>query len=305
VTVFFDGPPRIVVQGATGREARMVVRHMLAYGTAVAAGVTPGRDGEEVDGVPVFDTVAGAAAATGGRFDAALVSVPPLAALDAAGEAIAASVPFLLVATENIPLHDALRLLALAREAGAVVVGPNSAGLISPGAGLKLGAIGGERPERPFAPGRVGVISRSGGLTAEVGLQLRLRGHGVSTAVSIGGDAMIGTSPADLLRRFRDDPGTDVVVYVGEPGTRLEEELAAAVAEDPAATPVVAIVLGGFMDEFPAGTIFGHAAAVIERGRGSATDKARALADAGALVAESFDNVFRLVEDAIGMEVRR
>jgi ATP-grasp domain-containing protein/CoA ligase-like protein len=148
-------------------------------------------------------------------------------------------------------------------------------------------------------------LSRSGGLTAEVGLQLRLRGLGVSTAVGIGGEAMIGTSPAELLRRFRADPGTDAVVYVGEPGTRLEEELAAELAEDPAATPLVAVVLGGFVDEFPPGTVFGHAAAVVERGRGSARDKARALADAGALVAESFDNVFGLVEDAIGMEVRR
>jgi succinyl-CoA synthetase alpha subunit len=304
VSVFFRYPPRIVVQGVTGREARMVVKHMLAYGTLVAAGVTPGRDGEEVEGVPVFDTVGAAAAATGGRFDAALISVPPLAALDAAGEAIAAGVPFLLVATETVPLHDSLRLMTLARDARTIVVGPNSAGLISPGARLKLGAIGGERPERPFVPGRVGVISRSGGLTAEVGLQLRLRGLGVSTAVSIGGDAMIGTSPADLLRQFRDDPETNVVVYVGEPGTRLEENLAAAVAEDPAATPVVAIVLGRFMDEFPSGTIFGHAAAVIERGCGSATDKARTLADAGALVADCFDNLFPLVEDAIGMEVR-
>jgi succinyl-CoA synthetase alpha subunit len=148
-------------------------------------------------------------------------------------------------------------------------------------------------------------MSRSGGLTAEVGLQLRLRGLGVSTAVGIGGDAMIGTSPGELLRRFRADPDTDAVVYVGEPGTRLEEELAAELAEDPTGTPLVAVVLGGFMDEFPPGTVFGHAAAVVERGRGSAADKARALADAGALVAASFDSVFGLVEDAIGMGARR
>jgi succinyl-CoA synthetase alpha subunit len=286
----------------------MVVRHMRAYGTAVAAGVTPGRggeDAEDAEGLPIFDTVAAAAAATGGSFDAALVSVPPLAVLDAVEEAIAAGVGLVVVATENVPLHDSMRLLAGARAAGAVVVGPNTVGLISPAGGLKLGAIGGERPERAFVPGRVGVMSRSGGLTAEVGLQLRLRGLGVSTAVGVGGDAMIGTSPAELLRRFRDDPDTDAVVYVGEPGTRLEEELAAELAEDPAATPLVAIVLGGFMDEFPPGTVFGHAAAVIERGRGNPKDKARVLAGAGALVADSFDNLFALVEDAIGMEATR
>jgi succinyl-CoA synthetase alpha subunit len=305
MSLFFRERPRVVVQGATGREARMVVRHMRAYGTAVAAGVTPGRGGEEVEGVPIFDTVAAAGAATGGPFDATLVSVPPLAVLDAVEEAVAAGVGLAVVATENVPLHDSMRLLAVARAAGATVVGPNTVGLISPATGLKLGAIGGERPARAFVPGRVGVMSRSGGLTAEVGLQLRLRGLGVSTAVGIGGDAMIGTSPAELLRRFRADADSDAVVYVGEPGTRLEEELAAELAEDPAATPVVAVVLGGFMDEFPPGTVFGHAAAVIERGRGNPKDKARALADAGALVADSFDNLFALVEDAIGMEARR
>jgi succinyl-CoA synthetase alpha subunit len=127
----------------------------------------------------------------------------------------------------------------------------------------------------------------------------------VSTAVSFGGDAMIGTSPADLLRRLRSDPETEAVVYVGEPGTRLEEDLAAALAEDPGGKPLVATVLGAFMEEFPPGTIFGHAGAVIERGRGSPTEKMRALADAGALVAESFDDVFQLVQAAIGMETRR
>jgi succinyl-CoA synthetase alpha subunit len=305
VTLFFREPPRVVVQGITGREARMVVNHMQAYGTLVAAGVTPGKCGEQVEGVPVFDTLAAAAAATGRRFDASLISVPPLSVLDAAEEAIAAGIGFLLIATENVPLHDSLKLLALARDAGAAVVGPNSVGLISPAAGLKLGAIGGDRPERAFVPGSVGVMSRSGGLTAEVGLQLKLRRLGVSTAVSVGGDAMIGTSPAELLRRFQADPETEAVVYIGEPGTRAEEDLAAALAEDPAGKPLVASVLGAFMEEFPAGTIFGHAGAVIERGRGSPTEKMRALAEAGALVAESFDDLFRLVQDAIGMEARR
>jgi succinyl-CoA synthetase alpha subunit len=292
------------VQGITGREATMVVRHMQAYGTAVAAGVTPGRQGQEVEGIPVFDTVAGAAAATGGTFDAALVSVPPLAVLDAASEAIAAGVPFLLVPTENVPLHDAARLLAVARDAGATIVGPNSAGLIAPKARLKLGALGGDQPGRAFAPGTVGVMSRSGGMTAEVGLQLRLRGLGVSTAVSIGGDAMIGTRPADLLLRFGADEQTDLVVYVGEPGTRLEEELAAALAERTGGPPLVAVVLGRFVERFPEGTSFGHAAAIVERGRGRPSDKMRVLAEAGAVVAESFDDAFRLVEDTIGAPAR-
>src|SRR6185436_9070336 len=145
---------RVVIQGATGREARMVVRHMLAYGTPVAAGVTPGRGGEEVEGVPVHDSVEDAVAA-GGPIAASLVSVPPAATLDAACEALAAGVGLLVVATENVPRLDAARLVARAREHGATVVGPNSVGLIRPGERMKLGAIGGDDADRAFAPGPV------------------------------------------------------------------------------------------------------------------------------------------------------
>jgi succinyl-CoA synthetase alpha subunit len=295
VTLFLAGRPCVVVQGATGREASMVVAHMNAYGTRVAAGVTPGKAGAEIDGTPVFDTVAAAADAVG-AIDASIVYVPPLATLDAVAEAVEAGVPLLLVVTENVPLHHSMRLLDRARGGGTTVIGPNSVGVISPRARLKLGAIGGDRPERAFVPGRVGVISRSGGLTAEVGLQLKRAGLGVSTAVSIGGDAMIGTSPADLLRRFREDGETEAVIYVGEPGTRLEQELADELAAD-GRLPVVALVLGQFMEEFPQGTVFGHAGAVIERDRGGPSEKKRRLAEAGAHVAESFDDLVPLVRD--------
>jgi succinyl-CoA synthetase alpha subunit len=276
----------------------MVVAHMNAYGTQVAAGVTPGRAGDDVDGVPVYDSIA-SAADDSGPFDASIVYVPPLAALDAVGEAVAAGIPFVLVVTENVPLHDSTRLLALAREAGATVVGPNSVGVIAPAERIKLGAIGGEHPDRAFVPGRVGIVSRSGGLTAEVGLQLKRAALGVSTAVSIGGDAMIGTSPAELLRRFRADEETLAVIYIGEPGTRLEEDLASELEHD-STTPVVALVLGQFMEEFPRGTIFGHAGAVIEDGRGSPAEKTRRLAEAGALIAESLEDVIVLAREATG-----
>jgi succinyl-CoA synthetase alpha subunit len=298
VTLFFPTPPRVVVQGATGREARMVIAHMNAYGTPVAAGVTPGRAGEVVDGVRVYDTIASASDASG-PFDASIVYVPPLAVLDAVGEAVAAGIRFVLVVTENVPLHDATRLLALARDTETTVVGPNSVGVITPAERIKLGAIGGDYPDRAFVPGRVGVVSRSGGLTAEVGLQLKRAELGVSTAVSIGGDAMIGTSPAELLRRFRADEQTLAVIYIGEPGTLLEEDLASELAHD-STTPVVALVLGQFMEEFPRGTVFGHAGAVIEHDRGSPAEKTRRLTEAGARVAESFDDLILLVRDAIG-----
>lgn len=289
--------PRVVVQGITGREAAMVVAQMNAYGTQIAAGVTPGKEGARVDGVPVFDTVGAARAGTGGgRFDVSIVYVPPFAALDAVSEAVEAGIELILVVTENIPLHDAIRLHALARGANTSVIGPNSVGLIVPARRLKLGAIGGEKPDRAFVPGRVGVISRSGGLTAEVALQLRRRGLGISTAVSIGGDALIGLEPADVAKALADDDETEVIVYVGEPGTSMEDRLAEAIAAGEITRPVVALILGEFMEDFPQGTVFGHAGAVIEKGQGSPREKKRQLARAGATVAESIDDAISDVE---------
>ena len=279
----------------------MVVRHMQAYGTPVAAGVTPGRAGASVEGVPVFDTLAQAARELGvDGFDASVVYVPPLAALDAVGEAVAAGVRFLLVVTENIPAHDAMRLLDLARRGGVTLVGPNSVGVISPALRLKLGPIGGDRPHRAFVAGRVGIISRSGGMTSELGLQLKQAGLGVSTAVSVGGDAMLGLPPAAALERFQQDPETDAVLMFSEPGTAFEEAVARLLERGGFRKPLVVHVAGRFTETMPEGTVFGHAGAIIERGRGRPTDKMRALARAGALVAERFDDMVPLLLEALG-----
>jgi succinyl-CoA synthetase alpha subunit len=300
VTLGIPEAPRVLVQGITGREASLVVTHMNAYGTRVTAGVTPGKQGAAVDGVPVFDTIDAARAETGGEdFDVAVVYVPPLAALDAVAEAAEASIGLIVVVTENTPVHDSIRLHTLARESGARVIGPNSVGLIAPARRLKLGAIGGDNPDRAFAVGRVGVISRSGGLTAEVGLQLRRNGLGVSTAVSIGGDALIGLEPADVATLLSDDDETDVIVYVGEPGTGAEERLAEAIAEGRVTKPVVALILGEFIEEFPQGTVFGHAGAVIEGGHGSPREKKRRLNRVGARVVESLDEAIREVKKEV------
>jgi len=290
--------PRVLVQGATGREARMVVEHMVAYGTDVRAGVTPGRGGATVAGVPIFDAVAEAVAAVG-PLDATLVSVPPAATLDAIEEALAAGVRMLVVATEHVPVRDAMRALWLAREAGAVVVGPNSVGVIAPGRRVKIGAIGGDRADRAFAPGPVGIISRSGGLTVEVALQLRLAGIGVSTAVSIGGDALTGLSAADAARLLGADPETSMLVVIGEPGTRQELDLAEAVAAGAIRLPVVAHVPGTFVERFPRGTRFGHAGAVVRAGAETPTAKRAALAAAGVHVAHTFDEIVPLVRPLV------
>jgi succinyl-CoA synthetase alpha subunit len=292
-----DASTRLLIQGITGREARMVTRHMLAYGTTVVSGVTPGRGGQDVEGVPVYDTISHAVRETSPT--ASLVSVPPAATLDAVAEAIASEIPLIVIATEGIPQHDVLRMLELADEAGTTIIGPNSVGVIRPSDGVKIGAIGGEHPERAFVSGNIGVISRSGGMTAEIGLTLRLAGYGVSTAISVGGDALIGSTPATLLAAFQDDVETDAVVMFGEPGTRFEEDVAHRIAASEFAKPLIALIAGEFTEKLPEGTAFGHAAAIIEGDSGRPSSKRKALQDAGALVASSLDDISGLLDTAL------
>ena len=300
MTSLVPAMPSIVVQGITGREASMVAGHMLAYGTPIAAGVTPGRGGTVVDGVRVFDGLRTATSELGGRpFDVSIVYVPPSAALDAIAEAVDAGIRLLVVITENIPLHDVMRILSLCRGAETTLIGPNSVGVIAPARRLKLGPIGGDRPERAFPPGRIGIISRSGGMTSEAGLQLRLAGFGVSTAVSVGGDAMLGLSPVDALRLFEQDSETDAVVYFGEPGMFHEEDAASLIEAGGFTKPLVAHVAGLFTEQMPEGTMFGHASAIIERGHGRPSDKMTALRGAGAHVAERFDDVVSVLRSAL------
>lgn len=289
---------QIVIQGITGREASMVTRHTLAYGTRIVAGVTPGKGGQEVCGVPVHDTLA--AACRYHRIDTAVTYVPPAFVYDAVAEAVACGIRFAFIPTENVPRHDAMKLLALARRAGVRVVGPNSVGIISPGERVKLGAIGGDNPERCFLPGPVGVISRSGGMTAELAWMVKRAGFGVSTAVSIGGDALIGSTPRDLLQMFQADPETRAVVMFGEPGTTLEEEAADFVEQGGFTKPLVGFVAGRFVEELPEETVFGHAAALISGKVGRPSAKISRLREAGALVAEDFEDLIPLVREAMG-----
>ena len=292
MSVLVDETTRVLVQGITGREARMVTEHMVAYGTRVVAGVTPGRGASDrIADVPIYDTVQDAVDETGAN--ATLISVPPGAVLDACLEALAHGLRLLLIATEGVPQQDAMRLLRWADDSAARVVGPNSVGIINPVLHVKLGAIGGENPERAFAPGRVGVISRSGGMTAEIGLMLRRVGLGVSTAVSVGGDALIGMPPARLLPLYQRDDQTEGVVLFGEPGTRFEEEVAEVVRARRYTKPLIAVVAGRFTETLPEGTAFGHAAAIIEGAAGRPSAKMASLREVGALVAEEFDDLLQ------------
>lgn len=298
MSILVDERTAVLIQGITGREASMVTAHGLRYGTRVVAGVTPGRRGQRVHGVPVFDTVR-EAVATVGTVGATVVYVPPASALAAVREAVDAAIPLIVVMTERIPQRDVCTLLALARLAGSVVVGPNSVGIITPRARVKLGAIGGDAPQRCFQPGRIGIISRSGGMTGECAWLMRRAGLGVSTAISVGGDPVVGCSPAEVLRMFESDEETDAVFLWAEPGTPYEEDAAAFVKAGGFTKPLVAFLTGAFVDSLPAGTVFGHTAAIVDERRGLVATKRLALQDAGVLVVDSLNQIAASVATAV------
>lgn len=296
--ILIDSGSRILVQGITGREAVSTVRAGLDYGARIVAGVTPGKGGGDVHGVPVFDTV-GAAVRAVGPVDVALCSVPPGFARDAALEAIEAGIPLLVVTTERMPRLDVAQLVALAARHGARVIGPNTMGLISPGR-TKVGPVGGPaaNTDRAYRPGPVGLMSRSGGMTTEIASLLSLSGIGQSTAISIGGDPVIGSTFADLYPLFEADPATEVVAIYGEPGGSMEQELARYLRDARPATPCVAFIAGAFMAAMP-GVRFGHAGTIVSGEEDTAQAKGEALRAAGALVARELSEIPGLVRQAL------
>ncbi len=287
--MLLDQTTKILVQGITGREASAMTEDMLAYGTTIAAGVTPGKGGQQVCGVPVFDTVAEAQASH--ACTASIVSVPGPSVLDAASEAIAHGIKLMLIMTERVPRLDTARLLCLARAAGCTVIGPNTLGLIRPGV-AKMGTIGGriDNVRKSFKPGRVAVLSRSGGMTTEIASFLTSRGIGQSIAIGVGGDPMIGADFCDLLDQLENDASTDAVVIYGEPGGTAEERLAEKLSAKPSRLRINAFLSGRFVDELE-GVRFGHAAVIVERGQGSVRGKIAALQKAGVFVADTFDEI--------------
>lgn len=273
----------------------MVAAHSVAYGTPLVAGVTPGKAGHTVAGVPVFNTVVDAQEQIATPIDTSLVSVPPFAVLDAGREALEADIRRLVIATEGVPRHDMARLLALASDLGAIVIGPNSVGAITPARRRKIGAIGGEHPQRAFVPGNVAIVSRSGGMTSEIGLTLRRAGQGVSTAISVGGDDLIGLPPEQAVMLLQQDPDTQVICLFGEPGTPFEERLAQAMSAGRVTVSVVALIAGTFTESLPEGTAFGHAAAIIAGEAGRPSTKRRLLSEAGAHVVTTLDELAEVV----------
>jgi succinyl-CoA synthetase alpha subunit len=274
MSVLVDAQTRVLVQGITGHQGTVHTKQMLAFGSKVVAGATPGKGGQSVEGVPVFNTVREAVERTGAN--ATTIFVPAPFARDALIEAVDAGIPLCVVVTEHIPFHDMLTMYHYARMRGARIIGPNCPGIASPGK-AKVGII----PNVVFRPGRVGVISRSGTLTYEIVNGIKEHGLGQSTCIGLGGDPVVGTSFVDALPLFEADPETDLIVMVGEIGGSAEEEAAAFIRQH-VTKPVVAYVAGR---SAPQGKRMGHAGAIIARGRGTAQSKLEALENAGATVA--------------------
>lgn len=293
MAIIIDESKRVLVQGITGREGQARTRLMLGYGTHVVAGVTPGKGDQEVQGVPVFNTVGEAMAHSesnhGGPLDVSVVFVPARLVKSAAVDAIDAGVRTLVLVPDRVPVWDAMEIAAAAQANGAQFVGPNTLGVISPGRAV-VGMIGGraESAKAWFKRGPVGVISRSGGMSSSTAYYLGREGIGCSTICHVGGDSVLGIRIPDAALMFQDDPDTQAIVIFGEIGGSQEEDLAALMTAGRVTKPVVAYIGGKAAKE---GTRFSHAGAIIEGNRGTHDGKVKALTDAGATVVPSFGDL--------------
>ncbi len=289
MAILVDKETRLLVQGITGREGRFHTEQCAAYGTQVVAGVTPGKSGEDVNGIPVFNTVSEAVAATGA--DSSMIFVPPAFAADAALEAIGAGISVIACITEGIPTYDMIYVKRRLEETSVRLIGPNCPGLISPGK-CKAGIM----PGNIHAEGPVGVISRSGTLTYEVVAQLTELGIGQSTCIGIGGDPIIGTDFIDCLKLFEQDDQTEAICIIGEIGGTAEEE-AAAYIENHVTKPVIGFICGLTA---PPGRRMGHAGAIISGGKGTAEEKIQTMREAGIHISESPATIGARVAEVLG-----
>jgi len=291
MSILVDEKTRVVVQGITGREGAFHTRQMVNYGTVVAAGMTPGKRGQAIEGVPVFNTVHEAVKNEG--VNASCIFVPPLAAADAIMESVSEGLSVIVCITEGIPALDMLKVAAFLKDKRSVLIGPNCPGIISPGK-TKVGIM----PGHIHRQGGIGVVSRSGTLTYEVVDQLTRAGQGQSTCIGIGGDAIIGTSFIDHLKWFKEDPQTRGVVIIGEIGGSAEEEAAEYIRRE-FQKPVIAFVAG---QTAPPDKRMGHAGAIISGGKGKAQDKIKALEDAGIALVRNLGKLGELAVKVFGKE---
>jgi succinyl-CoA synthetase alpha subunit len=288
MSVLVSSETRVLTQGITGATGRLHTRLCREYGSRMVAGVTPGRGGSDFEGIPIFDTVAQAVAATGAN--ASVIYVPAAGAADAILEAADAGIPLVVCITEGVPVLDMVRVTRWLEGRPTRLIGPNCPGVITPGA-CKIGIM----PGYIHTPGRVGVVSRSGTLTYEAVYQLTQLGIGQSTCIGIGGDPIIGTGFIDALRLFEDDAGTDAVIMIGEIGGTAEEEAAAFIAQR-VTKPVVGFIAG---QTAPKGKRMGHAGAIIAGGKGTAAEKMAALEAAGVTLAASPARLGATMQDVL------
>jgi succinyl-CoA synthetase alpha subunit len=293
MSVLIDETTTFIVQGITGREAVNLTRECLDYGSNIVGGVTPGRKGREVHGVPVFDTVQQVVEANGDVPDGSVVTVPPAFTKDAVFEALDAGIRLIVVVTERIPRRDVAQMVELANHREARIIGPNCLGIVVPEV-AKMGGIGGPAKDarKAYTAGPVGVMSRSGGMTTEISSTLTAAGLGQSTAISIGGDAIIGSTYAELMPLFEADEHTEAIVIYSEPGGRMEAQLSEWVSENRSRLPIVAFMAGRFMDEEEMkGMSFGHAGTIVEGKEDTAAQKIARLGAAGIPVVERIDEI--------------
>lgn len=289
MAIMLNRQHKILVQGMTGNQGQFHTRQMKAYGSNVVGGVSPGKGGTEVEGVPVFNSVRDAVRDTGA--DASIVFVPAPFAKDAAFEALENGIKLLVLIPEHVPVADSIAIVTRADDLGATVIGPNTFGIISPGEGTKMGIM----PNHIYKPGPIGVVARSGTLSYEIAFALTNAGFGQSTVLGMGGDPVVGQTFISVLRHFKEDPATKAVVMVGEIGGRAEEEAALYLKE--LGKPVVAYLAGRAS---PPGKRMGHAGAIIERGVGTLESKERALTAEGARVVTMPWQVADAVRDVMG-----
>lgn len=298
MSIIIDENTTVVVQGMTGREGSLRTKYMQDYGTKVVAGVTPGKGGTEVHGIPVYDTVK-EAIRHHGMIDASVTFIPGPALKGAVYEAIDAGIKFVCSPVERIPIHDVIDMVSYARKNDVKLLGPGSLGMISPGKAV-VGWLGGsvDWASMLFEPGPIGVISRSGGQSGTVPWALKVAGLGISTALHIGTEPVLGLTMADVLKNFESDEQTKAVAVFGEIGGTLEEEAAECVANKAFTKPLVVFIAGAWA---PEGMRFSHASSIVEKGRGTAQGKMKALTEAGAYVVDSPEEIAPKIKELIGI----
>lgn len=298
MSILINSQTQVLIQGITGKEGSRAAREMKRYGTHVLAGVTPGKGGQVVEDVLVFNSVKEAVT----QFPSitiSLIVVPPAYVLGAASEALEAGIKLINILTEKVPVGHIAKLIRLSSQYGARIIGPSSVGIISPGK-AKIGSIGSsERVNEIFTHGPIGVISKSGGMTAEICHTLSQKKLGQSTALGIGGDPLIASDFLDIALLFEKDIDTKVIVIFGEVGGTYEEKLADAIRKGIITKPVVALIAGRFSESLPEGTVLGHAGAIVLQGKGSYTSKINALKSAGAHVVSTPEEIPTIVRSIL------